>query len=84
MAGVSALVIGAQRDLSGAELRARGMAGMGAAAKKPARVNWIDEATGGQMADAIASLKSLEWGLKLAIGASMFAGVMTFVALRRK
>lgn len=81
MAGVSALVIGARRDLGSAELIARGMAGMGASAKSG---GFVDELTGGKLSEIQGKLARVELGLKLAIGSSLFAGAMTLLALRRK
>lgn len=76
MGDVSALVIGAQTNLSPPALRRRGMEGIGA--------SLLDEVSGGKVSQIKKQLDKLEVGLKVAIASSVFAGVMTLVALRRK
>lgn len=72
-----ALVIGTPSGMSQSELWRQGMAGMGAAAPG----NAIDTLTGGQLSKIANSLRSAETGLKLAVGASVFAGAAALLML---
>lgn len=74
--GYDALVVGTPAGISQAELWRQGMAGMGAPAG-----NAIDTLTGGQLSKIGTQLRGLELGLKLAIGAGVFAGVASLLQL---
>jgi hypothetical protein len=74
-----ALVIGTPAGISQADLWRQGMAGMGAAPG-----NAIDTLTGGQLSKMGTQLRALEMGLKLAIGAGVFAGVSSLLLLMQK